>query len=121
MAQTGRTAREVVDAHGPTDQVDLDAQAAADAAGVQSAEFIDYDVHLAAYEQRSDVENMATRLTRDIGPDFAAADWARAVDANTDAPVLSTGAPAYVDIAPAGAGAEDVQEGDGPVATWPPA
>ena len=115
MAQTGKTAQEVVASVGPNNAVDDDAQARADAAGVRSAAFIDYATALAAYEDRSDVENMATRLTREVGPDFAAADWSR------EAGVFSTGAQTYVDVDPAGSGPEDISVGEGPVDTWPPA
>jgi hypothetical protein len=115
MAQTGKTAQEVAASVGPNNEVEDAANAAAEAAGVRSAAFVDYAEALAAYEDRSDVENMATRLTREIGPDFAAADWAR------ESGVFATGAATYVDVDPAGSGAEDVNVGEGPVDTWPPA
>ena len=116
MAQTGKTAHEVVASVGPNNAVDDDARERAEAAGVRSAAFINYAGALEAYESRSDVENMATRLTREIGPDFAAADWAR------ESGVFSTGARSYVDVAPLGSsGPEDVSVGEGPVDSWPPA
>jgi hypothetical protein len=116
LAQTGRTAQEVAASVGPNNQVNDDAAAAAEAAGVSSAAFIDYEAGLAAYESRSDVENMATRLTREVGPDFDAAHWAR------QSGVFATGAQTYVDNAPTGSsGPEDVSVGEGPVDTWPPA
>lgn len=116
MAQTGKTAQEVAASVGPDNAVDDAAAAAAEAAGVRSAAFVDYATALEAYEDRSDVENMATRLTREVGPDFAAADWSR------EAGVFSTGAQTYVDNDPVGSsGPEDVGVGEGPVDTWPPA
>ena len=117
LSQTGKTAHEVAADLGPS-SVDTDAKAAAEAAGVSSAAFIDYATALEAYEDRSDVENMATRLTREIGPDFAAADWAR------ESGVFATGARAWVDAEGAGAGSsgpEDLDVGEGPVDSWPPA
>lgn len=119
MAQTGRTAQEVAADLGPS-TVDTDAAAAAEAAGVRSAAFVNYDADLTAYEARSDVENMATRLTREIGPDFAAADWSRETDA-TNGPVLSTGVKAALDPDGTPASGDEVAVGEGPVTTWPPA
>lgn len=116
MAQTGKTAQEVAVGVGPDNQVNDDAAAAAEAAGVSSAAFIDYEAGLAAYEARSDVENMATRLTREVGPDFDAAHWAR------QSGVFATGARTAVADDPGTTGEDEtVNVGEGPVDTWPPA
>lgn len=61
---------------------DVENAAAAAAAGVLRASFIDYDVALEAYEARSDVEELAHKNARDMPADFAEAGFMRQVGAD---------------------------------------
>lgn len=60
--------------------VDTAAKAAAAAAGVRYAAFINYDVALDAYAARDDVEDLAHKNARDMPEDFADASFMRTVD-----------------------------------------
>lgn len=57
---------------------DVENRAAAEAAGVKDAAYINYDVALDAYASRVDVEDLAHKNARDIPSDFADADFMRA-------------------------------------------
>lgn len=57
---------------------DVENRAAAEAAGVKDAAYINYDVALDAYAARVDVEDLAHKNARDIPSDFADADFMRA-------------------------------------------
>lgn len=59
---------------------DVNAAAAAAAAGVKRASFINYDVALDAYAARDDVETLAEKNARDIPADFADASFMRTAD-----------------------------------------
>lgn len=63
--------------------VDTEAKAAAEAAGVRYAAFINYDVALDAYAARDDVEDLAHKNARDNPQDFADASFMRTVDGET--------------------------------------
>lgn len=56
--------------------------AAAAAAGVKDAAFINYDVALDAYAARDDVEPLAEKNARDMPADFADASFMRTDDGN---------------------------------------
>lgn len=56
---------------------DADAKAAADAAGVSNAAFVDYEEALNAYQSRDDIETLADRRARENGTTFAAGDFMR--------------------------------------------
>ena len=58
-------------------QSDVDNAAAAEAAGVKDASFINYAVALEAYEDRPDIENLANRRARDFPVSFADAAFMR--------------------------------------------
>lgn len=60
--------------------VDTNAKAAAAAAGVRFAAFINYDVALDAYAARGDVEDLAHKNARNNPDDFADASFMRTVD-----------------------------------------
>lgn len=60
--------------------VDTEAAAAAEAAGVRYAAFINYDVALDAYAARDDVEDLAHKNARNAPDDFADASFMRTVD-----------------------------------------
>jgi hypothetical protein len=62
---------------------DIENAAAAAAAGVKSAAFINYDVALDAYAARADVEDLAHKNARDMPTDFADASFMRTVDGAT--------------------------------------
>ncbi len=70
------TAQEAIDWHGPL-QSDLDNDAAAEAAGVKDAAFINYAEALEAYEARPDIESLANRRARDFPVDFDDASFMR--------------------------------------------
>lgn len=57
---------------------DVENKAAAEAAGVLDAAYIDYDEALTAYEARDDIEDLAQKNARDIPSDFSDADFMRA-------------------------------------------
>lgn len=82
---TYKTAQESVADAGPL-QNDLDNAAAAEAAGVKDAAYIDYDVALEAYEARPDIESLARRRARDFPETFADAAFMReSVDPSSSA------------------------------------
>lgn len=58
---------------------DAENKAAAAAAGVLRASFINYDVALDAYAARDDVEDLAHKNARDMPADFADASFMRTV------------------------------------------
>lgn len=62
---------------------DVENRAAAEAAGVKDAAFINYDVALDAYAARDDVEPLAEKNSRDMPADFAEASFMRTVDGET--------------------------------------
>lgn len=62
---------------------DVENRAAAEAAGVKDAAFINYDVALDAYAAREDVEPLAEKNSRDMPADFAEASFMRTVDGTT--------------------------------------
>jgi hypothetical protein len=72
-----KTAQEAVAVDGP-DGLAADNAAAAQAAGVRRASFIDYDEALTNYTAREDIEGLAARATRERPDSFADADWIRA-------------------------------------------
>jgi len=59
---------------------DTEAKAAAAAAGVRYAAFINYDVALDRYAARDDIEDLAHKNARDMPADFADASFMRTVD-----------------------------------------
>jgi len=59
---------------------DVENEAAAAAAGVLNAAFINYDVALDKYAARDDVEDLTHKNARDIPADFADASFMRTVD-----------------------------------------
>lgn len=59
---------------------DVENRAAAQAAGVKDAAFINYDVALDAYAARDDVEDLAHKNARDMPSDFADASFMRTDD-----------------------------------------
>lgn len=59
---------------------DVENAAAAAAAGVKNAAFINYDVALDAYAARDDVEDLAHKNARNHPDDFADASFMRTVD-----------------------------------------
>ena len=61
---------------------DAENRAAAQAAGVISAAFINYDVALDSYAARDDVEDLAHKNARNIPRDFAEASFMRTVSGN---------------------------------------
>ena len=63
---------------------DVDAKAAADAAGVSSAAFVDYATALNAYQARDDIETLADRRAREYGDTFADGDFMRQNAYNAD-------------------------------------
>lgn len=82
---TYKTAQEVVADAGPL-QNDLDNAAAAAAAGVKDAAYIDYDVALDNYAARPDIESLERRRARDFPETFADAAFMReAVDPSSSA------------------------------------
>jgi hypothetical protein len=58
---------------------DTENRAAAEAAGVRDAAFINYDVALDAYAARDDVESLQRKNARDMPADFADASFMRTV------------------------------------------
>lgn len=70
-----------------TQTVDITAAAAAAAAGVYNAAFIDYANALEAYESRSDVETLAHKNARNAPDTFADADFMRSVAGGTSSGV----------------------------------
>lgn len=62
---------------------DIENRAAAAAAGVRNAAYINYDVALDAYAARDDVEDLAHKNARDVPADFADASFMRTVDGAT--------------------------------------
>ena len=61
---------------------DVENRAAAKAAGVKDAAYIDYDVALENYESRPDIENLARKNARNNPQTFADAAFMRSVDAD---------------------------------------
>lgn len=61
---------------------DTENKAAAAAAGVINAAYINYDVALDAYAARGDVETLARKNARNAPADFADASFMRTVDGN---------------------------------------
>lgn len=61
---------------------DVENRAAAAAAGVKDAAYIDYDVALENYESRPDIEDLARKNSRNNPVDFADAEFMRSVDAD---------------------------------------
>lgn len=59
---------------------DVENRAAAEAAGVKDAAFINYDVALDRYASRSDVESLQRKNARDMPADFADASFMRTDD-----------------------------------------
>lgn len=82
--RAAKTAQEVVGQYGP-DGLDAENKAAADAAGVRTAAFIDYDVALDNYTARDDVESLAARASRERPNAFSDADWVRAAAGTSSA------------------------------------
>ena len=78
---TAKTAEDNLAGLGP-EVNDVENAAAAEAAGVLRASFINYDVALEAYEARSDVEELANKNARDMPADFAEAGFMRQVGAD---------------------------------------
>lgn len=72
------TAAENLEGYGES-IVDTEAKAAAAAAGVRYAAFINYDVALDNYQDREDVEPLAEKNARDNPQDFADASFMRTV------------------------------------------
>lgn len=64
--------------------VDIEAKAAATAAGVKYAAFRNYDAALDAYAARVDIEDLAHKNARNIPSDFADADFMRRFDADAE-------------------------------------
>lgn len=62
---------------------DAETQAAAEAAGVSRGSYIDYATALEAFEDREDIETLADRRAREIGADFDAGAFMRAVPDGT--------------------------------------
>lgn len=62
---------------------DIENKAAAAAAGVRDAAFINYDVALDRYAARDDIEDLAHKNARDIPRDFAEASFMRTDDGQT--------------------------------------
>lgn len=79
-----KTAQEVVDTYGPDGLLEANAAAAA-AAGVRRASFIDYDEALTNYTDRDDIESLAARADRERPDHFSDADWVRASAASGSA------------------------------------
>lgn len=61
---------------------DTQNRAAAEAAGVKDAAFINYDVALDAYAAREDIEPLAEKNARDNPADFADASFMRTTSGN---------------------------------------
>jgi len=61
---------------------DVENRAAAAAAGVLNAAFINYDVALDKYAARDDIEDLAHKNARDIPSDFKDASFMRTVSGN---------------------------------------
>lgn len=61
---------------------DAENRAAAQAAGVIDAAYINYDVALDAYEARADIETLARKQTRNAPADFGDASFMRTTDGN---------------------------------------
>ena len=62
---------------------DTENRAAAEAAGVIDAAYINYDVALDAYAARPDIEDLAHKNARDMPADFADASFMRTTDGQT--------------------------------------
>ena len=60
--------------------LDEDAKARAEAAGVANVSYIDYAAAMDNYESRDDVETLAHRRAREISTDDTQTDFARAAD-----------------------------------------
>lgn len=76
---TVKTAEDNLEGYG--EQVnDVENAAAAEAAGVIDAAFINYDVALDAYASREDVESLDHKNKRNAPADFADASFMRTVD-----------------------------------------
>jgi hypothetical protein len=58
---------------------DAENRAAATAAGLKDAAYIDYDEALTNYESREDIESLASKQTRNAPDGFAAADYMRSL------------------------------------------
>lgn len=75
--KVAQTASQEIQPYGPN-VVDADAAAAAQAAGVIRASFIDYDVALNEYTTRDDIESLAAYNARTRPVHFSDADYVRA-------------------------------------------
>jgi hypothetical protein len=80
--RTYKTATEQLEGFGESVN-DTENRAAAQAAGVLDAAYIDYDEALDAYAARDDIEDLQHKNARDIPADFAEASFMREVDGNT--------------------------------------
>jgi hypothetical protein len=72
-----KTAEEQLEGYGES-FTDVENKAAAQAAGVIDAAYIDYDEALDAYQGRDDIEDLDHRRARDFPADFSDADFMRA-------------------------------------------
>lgn len=75
-----KTATENLVGYGADSNFDDENRAAAQAAGVIDAAYINYDVALDAYAARDDIEDLAHKNARDMPADFADASFMRTVD-----------------------------------------
>lgn len=75
---------------------DADTKAAAYAAGVSNAAFIDYAEALEEFQSRDDIETLADRRAREYGADFADADFMRRRAYNADGSVTAPPRPGTV-------------------------
>lgn len=80
-----KTAQEVAADQSVDDGLLADNQAAAQAAGVRDAAFIDYDEAMVNYTDREDIESLAARATRERPDAFSDADWVRAAAGTSSA------------------------------------
>lgn len=81
-----KTASENLEGYGES-FTDVENKAAAQAAGVIDAAYIDYDEALDAYQNRDDIEDLAHRAARERPDNFSDADFMRA----SGDPVTSSG------------------------------
>jgi len=75
---------------------DDDARAAARAAGVEKAAYIDYAEALEAHESRADIETLADRRAREYGSTFAAGEFMRQAAYDADGSVADAPRPGTV-------------------------
>lgn len=64
-------------AGGGSTELEDEAVAAAETAGVRHWSYINYDAQMTNYESRSDVETLAHRRAREAGDQFSDTDFAR--------------------------------------------